>query len=276
MAAISSYSTEVRLPTTCILVVLALFPSSMPLAYAAKPTWANKAVSFAEKCTSYFPGGYQPCKPVHIPSPDGKRSVEVSYEKVSEGTDDYVLQAYLLVRTPDGTRKAVLPDGIQKNDLLWSPDSKAFFVNGGDGGAYWGFWVYVYLTDDRQLQPIDVTPDASRDMVKTFPPCKAAAPNSKSCNLDPKTCHIADDEYNMQNEYNMTGIDWASPSTILVMAEVPCSTSRGGIMCQVMGYELEVPTGRIRRRVDAKQLKLHWQKSMAWNFRVPEPPLYCE
>ena len=80
----------------------------------------------------------------------------------------------------------------------------------------------------------------------------------------------------MQNEYNMTGIDWASPSTILVMAEVPCSTSRGGIMCQVMGYELEVPTGRIRRRVDAKQLKLHWQKSMAWNFRVPEPPLYCE
>ena len=243
----------------------------MPLAHAAKPRRAKKAVSFPEECASYFPGGYQPCKPVRIPSPDRKSSVAVSYEKVSVGTNDYVLQAYLRVTTPDGIRKTLLPDGFQNIDLLWSPDSKAFLVNGGNGGAYWGFWVYVYLTDDPQLKPLDPTRDASRDMVKAFPPCEAAAPNSESCNLDAETCQKA----GADDEYNMTGIDWVNSSTILIMAEVPCSTSQGGIMCQVMGYELELPTGRIIKRIDAKELKRDWQKSMAWDFRIPDPPKYC-
>jgi hypothetical protein len=48
------------------------------------------------------------------------------------------------------------------------------------------------------------------------------------------------------------------------------------LWCQVMAYELEVPTGRILKRIDAKHLKLSWQKSMGWNFRIPDPPLYCE
>ncbi len=82
-------------------------------------------------------------------------------------------------------------------------------------------------------------------------------------------------EQNTEDEYNMTGIDWVNPSTILIMAQVPCSTSQGGIMCQVMGYELEVPTGRIVKRIDAKDLKRDWQKSMAWDFRIPDPPKYC-
>ena len=40
------------------------------------------------------------------------------------------------------------------------------------------------------------------------------------------------------------------------------------------GYEIEVPSGKILRQVDAKQLKMIWQKSMAWKFRVPDPPEY--
>jgi len=58
------------------------------------------------------------------------------------------------------------------------------------------------------------------------------------------------------------------------MAEVPCSSSYGGIMCQVMGYEIEVPTGRILKRIDSKHLKSDWQPSMAFDFHVPDPPEY--
>jgi len=77
-------------------------------------------------------------------------------------------------------------------------------------------------------------------------------------------------------EYNMTGIDWVNGSVILVMAEIPCSRSYGSIMCQVMGYELQVPTGQVLKRIDARQLKLRWQESMAWKFQIPDPPRYCE
>ncbi len=267
-------------------------------AFAVSPTWAKKAVAFPSQCDAEFNDadtGASPrtalaplptitlCKSLSIPSPDGKSSVEIAYKKIKAEPDSSILQAYLRVTTPNGgTHDAALPEGFQNIDLLWSPDSHAFFVNGGNGGGYWGFWVYVYLADDP-TEPRDVTEAAQRDMLIEFPPCKAAYPNgedatgckeiSRKDGLETCVRIKADPKYNP--EYNVTGIDWASASTVLVMAEVPCSSSYGGIMCQMMGYEIEIPTGRILKRVDAKQLKLHWQESMAWNFRIPEPPLYC-
>ncbi len=211
--------------------------------------------------------------------------MEVRYRKKSASGEDLLLQAYLIVTAPGGgMREAALPEGFQSVDLLWSPDSRAFFVSGGNGGAYWGNWVYVYVLSDPKLEPIDIAQKAQRDMLKEFPSCKAAYPNagdSGGCQkasrpIDVETCIKTEVNPGYDPEYNMTGIDWVNASTILVMAEVPCSSSYGGIMCQVMGYELEVPTGRILKRIDAKQLKLDWQKSMAWNFRIPEPPHYCD
>jgi hypothetical protein len=46
-------------------------------------------------------------------------------------------------------------------------------------------------------------------------------------------------------------------------------------MCQVMGYELDVPTGAIVRRMSAKDLAKKWQKGMAWKFQDPGPAEYC-
>jgi hypothetical protein len=281
--------------TTAVVLLLV----ATPVALAISPTWAKKAVAFPSQCDVEANGADKnasprtalaplptttACKPVSIPSPDGRSRVEVAYKKVKIEPDYLTLQAYLRVATPNrGTHDAALPEGFQNIDLLWSPDSHAFFVNGGNGGAYWGFWVYVYLADDP-TEPRDVTEAAQRDMLKEFPPCKAAYPNGKdatgckegSRDIDVETCMETEADPKYSPEYNMTGIDWVNASTILVMAEVPCSSSYGGIMCQVRGYELEVPTGRILKRLDAKQLKLGWQKSMAWNFRIPDPPQYCE
>jgi hypothetical protein len=252
-----------------------------PRALAATPTWAKKAVGFPEQCWSYGDYKFQDCKPVRIPSPDGRSSVDVFYRPVVVTKDDHILQAFLRVTTPtQGAQEAALPEGFQKVDLLWSPDSKEFFVNGGNGGAYWGFWVYVYQAD-HPTSPIDIAAKAQSDMLKAFPPCKAAYPDAqdptgcKSESRDVRACGSLESGPKFNPEYNMTGIDWVGPSSILVMSEVPCSSSYGGIMCQVMGYELEIPTGRILKRIDAKQLKLEWQKSMAWNFRIPDPPEYC-
>jgi len=260
--------------TSTLLALLTL--AGVSFLFGAEPTWARKATAFPSECDPSSAqgearnptprGALSPpiasCKRLRIPAPDGKSSVEVDYRAFGESR-----HAYLRLITPGrGTREAALPDGFQDIDLLWAPDSKAFFVNGGNGGGYWGLWVYVYRVDDAKLSPINITHQAQRDMVRAFPPCKATY-------LDKKTCTAMESE----PEYNMTGIDWVrDSSTVVVMAEVPCTSSYGGIMCQVMGYELEVPTGRILKKMTAQQLRANWQQSMAWKLRVPEPPDYCE
>ncbi len=265
----------------CLLIAsFAIFALS-PFAFAAEPRSAKRAVAFPEQCRN---DRYYDCKPVQIPSPDRRSNVEVLYKPIDIAEGDQILEAFLRVTTPtQNIRDAALPTGFQDIDLLWSQDSKAFFVNGGNGGSYWGFWVYVYLADDPS-DPREVTEQAQRDMLKQFPACKAAYPSAddaRGCKkasraVDEETCMKKEVDPKFNPEYNMTGIDWVGPSSVLVLAEVPCDTQWGGTMCQVMGYELNVPTGRILNRIDAKELKRRWQKSMAWEFHIPEPPVYCE
>ena len=266
-----------------IIAVAALFMGIQP-SLAAPPTWAKKATAFPQRCFSDKTG---PCKPLRISAPDGKSSVEVRYRKDLGGSHgDWWLQAYFIVTMPGaGTRETALPDDLQASgfinlELLWSPDSHAFFVNGSSSAISGS--MYVDLADDP-TQPKDITGEAQREMLKDFPPCKAAFPNADDAGGCKKTslyqvpgCEYGEADPKYLPDYNMIGIDWVNASTILVMAEVPCDSLFGGIMCQIMGYKLQVPTGRILQRIDAKQLKLKWQKSMAWNSRIPDRPLYCE
>jgi hypothetical protein len=58
------------------------------------------------------------------------------------------------------------------------------------------------------------------------------------------------------------------------MAEVPSSSSYGGIMGQVEGYEIDSVSGRILKRLSATQFKTLWQSEMAFTMRIPEPAAY--
>jgi hypothetical protein len=232
-----------------------------PVAHGERPTWARKATAFQAVCKER--SEFHKCKPLLIPSPDNRSRVEVAYVK-----DDDMMFASVRLATPGrDTRGIGEPCSNGSVELLWSPNSKAFFINSaGCGSAISGFVVSVYLVDSANIdEGLDLTQEAMHDMVKSFPPCKAL-------HHDPEECKVmqTDREY-----YNMSGIDWLEDSSgIVVMSEVPPTSRYGGIMGQVMGYELEVPSGRILRRLDAKEFKLKWQKSMAWKFRMPDPPEY--
>lgn len=265
-----------------LLVIAVTVFSSVSLAFAIKPTWARKAVTFPSQCevgsnAAPITGtrkaleelpGVAACKPIRIPSPDKRFTVEVKYQKhkIGPGYDD-VLFAYFLLRAEDGTsREGDLPYGFQNIDLLWSPDSKAFLIDGGNGSSTAGFWVYVYRIDDPKLEPLDITGQAQLDMVKTFPPCKASELDRMEC-LKLEKGH---------DYINMSGIDWSGgSSTMVVMAEVFEGGGMGGIKGQIIGYELDVPSGKIVRRMTASEFAMNWQKSMAWKFHVPDPPEYC-
>ena len=145
-------------------------------------------------------------------------------------------------------------------EVLWSPDSQRFVVNGGSS-AYSGFTFVVFDITARVITR-DITTPAQRDMFDRFPPCKAAFVIPQDCATVPGYA-------------NMSAIGWTrNSSAVLIFAEVPCSSTYGGIMCQVMGYEVDATTGRILQTVTARQMKSRWQKYMAWPMRIPDPPKY--
>jgi hypothetical protein len=109
-----------------------------------------------------------------------------------------------------------------------------------------------------------ITVQAEKDMVVAFPPCKAANRDETACISEAR-----------DPQWNMSGVGWSSDSkSIFVFGEVPCSSSHGGIMCQVMGYRVDAANGTILKRLSARQVKAQWAGMMGWQMHVPDPPVY--
>jgi hypothetical protein len=188
-------------------------------------------------------------------------------ELCRKSTPEDVETMVLRVIYGDGAVQDIVPEipgtAWQPTEILWSPDSKAFIVNGSEN-AYAGFSFVVYQVSGERIIVSQPTEKAERDMVRRFPPCQAR-------DLDSDTCkRLEESPY-----YNMSVIRWTNGSAnVIVFAEVPCSSSYGGIMCQVLGYELEARTGRILRRIHARELKRRYQSCMAWTMEIPDHPEY--
>jgi hypothetical protein len=217
---------------------------------AEKPIWSRAASVLDKSCGA---------KSEKLLSPDRHSAIDIRCT-LHKG-DDPIYS--LRIRTgTKGVFELPLPDGA--HEIVWSPDSQSFFANGGES-AYAAFFVKVYTVNEQTgVHELNITSLAQRDMLVTFPPCKA-------WNRDHDLCKQT--EHNP--EFNMSALGWTPDSkAIFVFAEVPCSSSYGGIMCQVRGYQIAVPNGRILQRLSAQQVKQQWQTMAAWLIRVPESPKY--
>ena len=215
---------------------------------SGKPIWSRQAASLDLSCAT---------KEQVIPSPDHLSSVKITCH------DGKVESLSVNLHMAASGQDFEVPLNFSAEELLWAPNSRAFFVNGGMSG-YAGFFVSIYILDaERGIQEVTITDKAQMNMVESFPPCRA-------WRID-RNC----DEVAKNPEYNMSGLAWTlDSSAIYVVAEVPCSSSYGGIMCQALGYELAVPDGRILSRLSAREAKKQWGKYAAWTIRVPDPPRY--
>jgi hypothetical protein len=161
--------------------------------------------------------------------------------------------------TPKSTWDLSFPFWVEI-DVLWSPDSGFIALSGNPSGN--SNAVEVFRISDSGPVKVDAVREPYRDMLHRFPPCRAE-------NADPKFCKkFSEDEVN----FNFAAVAWADAHTVVLMGEVPCSSSMGGIMCQVMGYEVELPSGKIERTMTAREFKARWQHSMPWRFTIPEAP----
>ena len=240
-----------------LLVLSIIFLSNdPPHAFADGIIWAKKAVAIRGDCYGK--------RPQKILSPNGEVTVQVLCHAADKNSDP--VRYFRITDTAGRTNDAEFEDQYERGDeLLWSPDSTEFLVNGSQN-SFSGYYVNVYRLESKGLEKLDVNEAAQRDMVVTFPPCKAIYFGQQP------DCHAIE----KNPEYNMSAIDWVpGRSAIVVMAEVPCASEYGGIMCQVLGYELEVPTGKILSRMTAKELKKRWQPSMNWKMNIPDPPEYA-
>ena len=225
---------------------------------ATAAIWAKDAVALDVPCPDRL-AKWVP----RSASPDGSVAIEEFCEPSPEDVD----VTRLRVIFADGVTLEVIPEipGTiwRPEELLWSPDSKAFIVNGSEN-AYAGDSFIVYQISGDHVTPSRPIQNAQRDMVRLFPPCRAL-------NREADTCKRIEES----PEFNMSVIAWTPDSaSVIVFSEVPCSSGYGGIMCQVIGYQLEVRTGRIERRISVRELKRRYQSSMAWKMHDPGPAEY--
>jgi hypothetical protein len=242
-------------------LALVLVPSFILISAAAstvnRPIWSKKGVSFPAYCTN---DEIRRCKPLRIPSPNGASAIEITYSTGPDDPDD--ASASLRVVTNGNLVGEVGPVATGDVEIVRSPDSKAFFIDGSFNANGWDTFA-VHRLDDPDLGPGNISEDVGEDMVRSFPPCRAKDPFPGCAELAEEP-----DKY-----IGAVAIDWLGDSShIIVMGEVPCSSSMGGIMCQVLGYELEVPSGEILRRMAPKEFAREWRHSIAWKFQDPGPP----
>ncbi len=144
-------------------------------------------------------------------------------------------------------------------DVLWSPDSKFVALTGNLNGYIES--VRVFQITESGPVSIDVAKMPFADMIRRFPPCRAA-------HADPTVCAASHDD----KDFNFAAIAWTGTHTLVLMSEVPCTSLWGGIMCQVMGYEVDPPGGNIVETMTARDFQRKWQHEIAWSFHIPEPP----
>jgi len=180
-----------------------------------------------------------------VASPDGKKSITI---KIShEGNLELALQ--------EGDAAYTLPSfNWSCPEILWAPDSKAFFLNYSDGGAVGNFHVVVFRLNEEGFTSYEPTQAAKADFLKNYPTC-----------FRPE-------------EPNMAGIAWQENShRLLISAEVLPHSN-----CDMMGtfsaYVVDADSGKVLAKhgqLDAKKrfrplLGAELQNSNDECFLVPE------
>jgi hypothetical protein len=142
-------------------------------------------------------------------SPDGDKTliVSIAHDEKSEA-------GHILLTVQNGVKTFGTKLSGFNAEVLWSPDSSAFFVTQANGGGGMGYRTDVFFLDENGLRSLD-----------------ASALIEKAFNI-PGKCEV-------RVRPNIAAVDWLTATRILVAAEVVPTS-----ICKCMGtysvYEMEL------------------------------------
>jgi hypothetical protein len=202
------------------------------------------------------------CAPVvDVFSPDGEEEIRRTFAPLRDDRLNITVDIPKLTVVTQTGRWELAPDESRDPwldlDVLWSPDSR-FVALTGHTNTYIEY-LRVFAITGSGPREVDASLQPGQDMVHRFGPYCDRYVGKLRCNLN------AEDP-------NFAAITWTDHNTLVLMSEVPCSTIWGGIMCQLMGYEVDIPSGKILRAMTPREFRARWQHSMAWKFRIPQEP----
>ena len=188
-------------------------------------------------------------------SPDHAKHIEIAFRRGKADEDARPMATFRM-----RSEKLALPldEDWSEVEVLWSPDSQSVALTGSLNG--YTNSTKIFRLADGKLEPVGLE-SMQRDMANTYPPCEGE-------NADKEICHAEQNG----DQFNYASIAWADATTAVIMGEIPCDSIEGGMMCQVEGYEIDVRSGRILRRMTARELNRHWQSELAFNLRIPDRP----
>lgn len=170
-----------------------------------------------------------------IPSPDGRKSIVVKPPRSNE----FEFTHDVSVRVNGHEFETAIGSWVGA-EVLWSPDSEAFFVTYSDGGAVGTFHLMVFYVGETGLRIVEPIPNGR----EVFAPHCFSPENP-----------------------NVAGIRWVGDSSRLLLAiEVPPHSS-----CADMGtfraFEIRLPDGGIVNRFDQLPAKKQFRQYMGAELR---------
>jgi hypothetical protein len=123
-------------------------------------------------------------------------------------------------------------------ELLWSKKLNAFVLTQSEGGWVGSWYASIYLMDADSVRVIDISSNVIKSFMKHY-----------SC---PEGTE----------EPNIGALKWLNnDKELLLIAEVPPHSSCPD-MGMIMGYIVEISTGRIIKEYDQDSLKKQWGKNL--------------
>jgi hypothetical protein len=165
-------------------------------------------------------------------SPDGKLMIAVVNTELN------------VRRTADGRSLTKEPIGVSSlAEVLWAPDSSAFFLTESEGG-----WVGQWLLTIYRI---------THDGLMLFEPSKPAIADFRRRVKNGSTRYP---DFCPEGEPNVPGVAWLDGSKrLLLVVEWACHSPCDD-MCRKLGYLVNPISGAILERFTEKEMKTRWKQ----------------
>lgn len=227
--------------------------------FASAGTFSRSATTvplmcFGRKCAAV----------VEVRSPDGTKEIRRTYTAFEKDRPmkDRLMIPKVEVVTPKGRWSLAYDDSTDPwidMDVMWSPDSKLVALTGEMDSYIETVRVFAITETGPKLLDADMEP--AQDMVRRLRPVCARYVGRLGCDPDQD-----------EDGLNFAAVAWVDAHTLALMSEVPCDTIWGGIMCLAMGYDVDLPSGKVVGTMTPKAFMTRWKQSIPPSFRIPDSP----